>query len=369
MNLCSSIYQGERRHMVSRLELMLATLRHEATGEVPMAENFGDSNSQAKHLGAVSDISDRRQRALYVARQTGACMIRVVDTEFKYKVGTHGQGWYSAEFETGSRWIMHLRPTWWREYEGHPLADSEDLGLMRLPNPDDPDRYAGVAEAAKFFEGEGYMPVGRLLGFFSGVWYYWRPFEKFLMDLVERKDFAHALVDRMGEYNLRAAEQVLRRGVPCINFPDDLGYNTGTFFSPSILREFFLPWYKRLADLTHSYGAFVNMHSHGNLSSIVGELVETGIDMLNPIGPGDNMDLAAIKERYGSRITLVGGLSKRIGMMSIPEIEEHVRQVVEVGRQGGGYVVQSEGGIPENMSTECYEAYMSALRRHCSATW
>lgn len=354
--------------MVSRLELILATLKHEQTDEIPIGENFGDSNSEAKHLGAVSDIADRRQRALYVARQTGGCMIRVANTEFKYKIGARGPGWYVAEFETGSRCVMHLRPTWWRDHEGHPLADTEDLSLMRLPDPDDASRYDGVADAVKFFEAEGYVPVGRLLGFFSGVWYFWRPFDTFLMDLVERKDFAHALVERMGEYNLRAAEQLLRRGVRCINFPDDLGYNSGTFFSPAILRQFFLPWYRRLADLTHSYGGFVNMHSHGNLNAVVGDLVDTGIDMLNPMGPGDNMDLAAIKAKYGSRITLVGGLSKRIGMMSIPELEEHVRQVVEVGGAGGGYVVQSEGGIPENMSPECYEAYMAAIRRNCRST-
>lgn len=354
--------------MVSRLELILATLRHEETDEIPIAENFGDSNSEAKFLGSVSDIADRRQRALYVAKQTGACMIRVANTEFKYRIGTLGNGWYTAEFETGSRWVMHIRPTWWREYEGHPLAESENLDLMKLPNPDDPDRYAGVDETAKFFEDRGYVPVGRLMGFFSGVWYYWRPFDTFLMDLVERKDFAHALVERMGEYNLRTAEQLLRRGVRCINFPDDLGYNNGTFFSPRILREYFLPWYRRLADLTHSYGGFINMHSHGNLMDIVGDLVDTGIDMLNPIGPGDNMDLAALKEQYGKRITLVGGLSKRIAMMSIPELEEHVRSVIEVGSAGGGYVVQSEGGIPENMSNESYAAYVAAIRRSCRST-
>jgi hypothetical protein len=194
--------------MISKLELVQAALRHEETDEVPTSEGFVDTNSQAKFLGAVSDIKDPRQRELYVAKQTGRCMLQAGDGEFKYRIGTLGDGWYTAEYETGSRWVMHLRPTWWRDYVGHPLAESEDLSLMRMPNPDDADRYQGVAEAARFYEGQGYVSVGRLLGFFSGIWYFWRPFEDFLIDLVRNKDFAHAMVERMGEYNLRAAEQL-----------------------------------------------------------------------------------------------------------------------------------------------------------------
>jgi uroporphyrinogen decarboxylase len=109
------------------------------------------------------------------------------------------------------------------------------------------------------------------------------------------------------------------------------------------------------------------MHSHGNLNAILPDLVSTGIDMLNPVGPGDGMNLAEIKKLYGSKITLSGGLSKRIGMMSQTELEEHVREVVTIGRSGGGFIAQSEGGIPEDMTTECYQAYMTALRRYCGS--
>jgi hypothetical protein len=146
-----------------------------------------------------------------------------------------------------------------------------------------------------------------LNGFFSGVWYFWRPFDAFMVDLLETPARARAR-RRVAEFNLQAAERLLACGVQSIAFPDDLGYNTATFMSPRLYREYFCPWHQRLAALCHDYGAVVNMHSHGNINGILPLLADAGIDILNPVGPSDGMDLAALKARYGDR-DVQGGVS------------------------------------------------------------
>ena len=79
-----------------------------------------------------------------------------------------------------------------------------------------------------------------------------------------------------------------------INWVDDLGYNKGTFMNPKLYEELIFPWHKKAIELAHRYGAFVNMHSHGNINAVVPLLVDAGLDVLNPIGPSDNMNLKVL---------------------------------------------------------------------------
>ena len=94
------------------------------------------------------------------------------------------------------------------------------------------------------------------------------------------------------------------------------------------------------------------MHSHGNINRILPRLVETGIDMLNPLDQDEGMHLAAIKDRYGQRLTLVGGMDKFIYEQDLPEIERRLRRSVEIGRRGGRYILMDTGGVPETISRE-----------------
>ena len=187
----------------------------------------------------------------------------------------------------------------------------------------------------------------------------------FMMDLVDHPSLAHELVRRVGEFNLRAAKHLLERGVHAIAFPDDLGHNHATFMSPTLYKELFYPWHRRLAELCHDYGAHVNMHSHGNLNAIMPLLCEAGVDILNPVGPSDGMDLAELKGRYGDRMTFLGGVSKFIGQMSVSELQQHLREVFRAGSPGGGFILYSEGCIPVDMPRANVYLYL-LLRRQMS---
>ncbi len=75
------------------------------------------------------------------------------------------------------------------------------------------------------------------------------------------------------------------------------------------------------------------------------------------------MDLKFLKEKYGDRITLQGGLSKFIGDMSKKELEEHIRERISLGGSGGGYILDSEGGIPVNMKKENFDFFMKCTAK------
>jgi len=133
---------------------------------------------------------------------------------------------------------------------------------------------------------------------------------------------------------------------------------------PKLYEELIYPWYLRAIELAHKYGAFVNMHSYGKIDTLVPLLVKAKLDMLNPVGPTDNMDLKSLKEKYGEKLCFLGGLSKHIGLMSLDELKEHLIDRIRTGAPGGGYILGSEGGIPPEMSPEKFEVFLKMSKKY-----
>ena len=80
--------------------------------------------------------------------------------------------------------------------------------------------------------------------------------------------------------------------------------------------------------------------------------MEAGIDIINPVGPTDNMDLNVIKRKYGDRITILGGLSKNIGLMDYETLDNYIEEVIRLGSIGGGFIPRGESGITAEMDEE-----------------
>jgi len=76
------------------------------------------------------------------------------------------------------------------------------------------------------------------------------------------------------------------------------------------------------------------------------------------------MNLKELKGKYGERITFLGGVSKFIGKMSREELEQHLKEVIEIGSSGGGFMTMAEGGIPDLMSRKDFEFYLEISRKY-----
>lgn len=370
---------------MNKLEAVLKTLNHEEPEVIPSQTEFFDDQSQKKFLPDFAE-EDWRKGLLKTYDYLDNFLVRVVRSGFLTKTVQETEKFTIIEFETGARWKIHSQP-YWREYLQYPIDDRSDLAKFTIPDPGKalvregfsrnykvdnmykPNlgenlRYQGIKEDVTYFKNKNYFTTAEINGFFSGVWYFLRDFEEFLVDLVADEGFANELITMVGEFNLKDAENLLQTGVNCIDFCDDLGHNQGMFISPKLYEKYFLPWHARLAELCHRYGAYVNMHSHGNINAIVPMIVEAGIDILNPVGPSDGMDLKKLKEEYGDRITFFGGISKYIGEMSFAELEEHVKNVATIGRTGGGFIMREEGGVPYTMSEEKFRFYLQISRKY-----
>jgi len=371
--------------MVNRFECVLTTIQHEEPPVVPQTIDFTNEMSRSKFsslmrgtkeaenvtkkvfLSIRNDVSKRFHKILKEAELLDNFIVHVGGGGFriKNKVKADSERFFD-EWETGAVWRVGTSKTiWTREYVKYPVECEEDLVKLVLPDPDDPERYSDIEKSIEYVRDRGFFPACSINGFFSGLWYFIRgPLEVVLRDIYHNRRLFENLMAKIGIFNLKAERNLLERGALMITWVDDLGYNKGTFMNPKLYEELIFPWHKKAIDLAHKYGAFVNMHSHGNINAIVPLLVEAQLDVLNPIGPSDNMNLAFLKEKFGDKLCLQGGLSKHIGFMNRSELKEHVIDRLRVGSPGGGYILSSEGSIPYEMTEDNFLAFLKFSRKY-----
>jgi uroporphyrinogen decarboxylase len=110
------------------------------------------------------------------------------------------------------------------------------------------------------------------------------------------------------------------------------------FINPVMWRKIFKPRYKRLFDATKSRGGFVFFHSDGNITPIVGDLVEIGIDILNPVQP-ECMNQLEVKEKYGDKITIDTGISvqRTLPYGTVEDVKRETMDALKHLAPGGGF--------------------------------
>ena len=194
-----------------------------------------------------------------------------------------------------------------------PLGDVESTAeLARYTFPDlvDPLRYTGLSAQIEQWHVQGWAVAGsppHLGGELFESGYRLRGFTNFLADLVRNKPLAHYLLDQLTALMLHSALILARAGVDILLLDDDVAMPTGLIISPATWREFFKP---RLADVIRlarevQPELIVFYHSDGDFTALVADLVEIGVNVINPLQP-DCMDALAIKERFGDRLALWG---------------------------------------------------------------
>ena len=370
----------------NRFECVLSAVLHEDPSVTPQLIGFTNEMAKAKFTPfieeGIGELEREVSRVVYEMTMEGSSRLdkafKVADFMDNFLIGVGGGGfrirkiletgsdWNVVEWETGAKWrVGTAKIVWARKYIEYPVESEADIDELDLPDPDDPSRYDGIEKAIRYATDRGFFPTCGINGFFSGVWYFLRgPLEVSLKDMYMRKDFYKKLIAKMGEFNLKAEKNLLERGALMIGWPEDLGYRGGTFMNPKLYEELIYPWHVKAINLAHRYGAFVNMHSHGKIDAIVPLLVKAGLDVLNPVGPTDNMDLKTLKDTYGGKICFQGGLSKNIGFMRSEELKKHLLDRLRVGTHGGGFILSSEGDVPVEMTVDNFKTFLKVSRKY-----
>ena len=140
-----------------------------------------------------------------------------------------------------------------------------------------------------------------------------------------------------------------------IRWPDDMGYKYHQFFSVGMYRELLAPVHRRAIEWAHAKGAKAILHSCGDVNPLVPELMDMGLDGLNPLEVKAGMDPLHIKDVYGDRLVLHGGINAVL-WDDREAIEAEMRRVVPRLKEDGGYIFSSDHSVPSSVSLENFRA-------------
>lgn len=210
----------------------------------------------------------------------------------------------------------------YHEWDYHPEAGPRgplstattlsDFSDFILPDVLAPERHADLTQKVAAFHARGLAVAGgppHLGGELFETAYRLRGFETFLEDLCLRPHLAHYLLDHLAASVLHSSLILARAGVDVLLLDDDVAMASGMIIGPATWREFFKPRLVEIIRAARSVAPdlIVFYHSDGDFSSILPDLVEIGVNTINPVQP-DCMDALAIKRSFGDRLSIWGAV-------------------------------------------------------------
>jgi len=177
--------------------------------------------------------------------------------------------------------------------------------------------------------------------------------ERVLMAMIEQPEWITDMFGHFLEVNLELLDMVWDAGYTfdAVTWPDDMGYKLSQFFSVDMYRQLLKPFHKRAIEWAHARGVKAQLHSCGDVRPFIPELVEIGLDALNPLEVKAGMDPVEIKRRYGGALVLHGGINAVL-WDDVEKIEAEMKRVVPVLKENGGYIFSSDHSVPSSVSLE-----------------
>lgn len=184
-------------------------------------------------------------------------------------------------------------------------------------------------------ENEDFCVYGGVIHLFEIAWQL-TGFNEFMVMMIRNDPKVDEVLDRLNDIRLRQARLLLEADVDVVYDGDDVGAQNTMIVSPILWRKFLKPRYKLLSDLIHSKGKYFFFHSDGWIEPIIKDLIEIGVDILNPVQP-ETMDPARIRQLCGNRMAFEGTLSiqRTLPFGSVDDVKEEVRRRIrELGSTG-----------------------------------
>ncbi|MBN2582890.1 MAG: hypothetical protein JXL80_07450 [Planctomycetes bacterium] len=210
---------------------------------------------------------------------------------------------------------------------------------------------------------DGMKMIARCHGPFEwGTWL--MGIQQFCMALVTDRELVERVFARVSELIVEEVARMVRQdGVGAVWISDDLGFNQGTFVSPSDLRLLVFPTYREICRLAHERDLPVLLHSCGKLDTILGDLVGCGIEALHSLPPG-LYDLGQLKAAWGDRLCLLGNIDvDLLTRGNQDDVRAAVRRVRDEVYPGGGIILSSSNSIANYCKVENYLAMVDEARR------
>lgn len=191
--------------------------------------------------------------------------------------------------------------------------------------------------------------------------------ENVMMWIGEFPDQVQRFVERINQFSLELAKAQIRAAGGLLDgmvIWGDVAYKRGMLFSPDYWRRVFKPGVRELVEVCHANHLPVIYHGCGNVSRILEDFIEIGVDAYNPLEAKAGLDVVDLRRRLGHRMGFCGNMNV---MTWSDASKEELKRVVLTklnAAKGGGYIFQSDHSVPGSVSAENYEYVVNLVREY-----
>ena len=342
----------------------LAAVRHKGTDRVPLGEILIDYSIQSRFLGRTVTSDDLAGQVEFWAKAgydyvpiTVSMMSPGKVTEeskitrvlkemvLREKPGTTDPKAWNLEFTS----FIHERP----DLDKFPWEAAADIDFSKL-------------HAVKELLPEGMKVIAVSGKIFTLTWML-MGFNNFALKLVLDESLVAEVFERVASIQFKALEAIFSMDhVAGVWVVDDVAFGTGPMISPLAFKKHVFSWYRKVGDKCHENNRIFLMHSDGDLTMLMDDLIGMGLDVIQPIDPSC-MDMAKVKKQWGDRICLVGNVSNELLRSgTTAEIAARVKELLRDVAPGGGFALGSGNSVPNWAKFENFMAMRETCLKHGS---
>ncbi len=291
-------------------------------------------------------------------------------------------GWVNGYYQTGYQDVDSYRDEWgvvWKtiayqtrfgpgkytEPYGHPLAEDRALATYSPPDPERDELYEDAQRTLRDFKDEYWIVGVTPTTIFECAWAL-RGYEQLLIDMATDAGRANCVLDLPFFYHRSVTQRLVRMGVDMIWLGDDVGGQASMLMSPTMWRKYLKP---RMAELIGSLRAInphikIAYHTDGVVYPIIPELIEIGVDVLNPIQPMA-MDPVKLKDEYGDVLCFWGSMDiqRTIPYGTPDEVKQEVLLRLGTIGRGGGLLIGPTHNLQLDTPLENFWAMINTIRQ------
>jgi uroporphyrinogen decarboxylase len=345
-------------------ERIMAALKHQAPDRVPI--DLGGTGASTisiralERLRACLNMPPDPPPVVYSKRSATALPDDAIVERFGIdtRPARPGSPDVAAEREIDANTLVDEWGVAWRRAPGghfisangpfQHLADPtpRDVEGFRWPDPSDPGYFRGFRERVRKLHEETDRAV--ILNLQNGPVHqsqYMRGYAEWLEDLLLRPEFVTALAERITDLWLELNTRILEETkdyIDLVSFGDDIATQRAPLMRPELYRTLIKPYHRRMAAAIKRFDKPILYHSCGAVSRLIPDLLDVGIDALNPVQvAAGGMDTKRLKQEYGRDLAFWGGIdTQHVLPLGTPaDVREEVKRWIEDLSENGGYVL------------------------------
>jgi uroporphyrinogen decarboxylase len=236
----------------------------------------------------------------------------------------------------------------WGELVDYPLK-APSLDGYPFPDGNLPGRWGGLP-AIRAAHPDDFVVAGSY-GLFENGWALCG-FENYLSYTAGEPAFVEALTERLADFSCAVTAQLAGLGADAIRFGDDWGFQSSLMLRPELWRKLYKQPYRRIYAAAHAAGLIVSIHSCGNITALLPDLIDIGVQVVHPLQP-EAMDVSFCRREYGKDLTFWGGLGSQSTLPNgtPDDVRREVRDRLQLFHDGG-YILAPAGAAPAETPAE-----------------